>query len=56
MWLPEAAAPKRGALDININAAMTYDGPWDPMSGSADTRGLPCRMVPVEREATAEAG
>jgi len=47
-WLPEAAAPERGALDININAAMTYDGPWDPMSGSADTRGLPCRLTRVD--------
>src|SRR5262245_10346616 len=46
-WLPDAAGPDRGSLDININAAMTYDGPWDPMSGSVDTRGLRCRIVPV---------
>jgi len=48
-WMPDAAGPDRGALDININAAMTYDGPWDPMSGSVDTRGLRCRVVPVHR-------
>lgn len=46
-WLPDAPAPERGALDININAAMSYGGPWDPVSGSADTRGLPCRLVRV---------
>jgi anaerobic selenocysteine-containing dehydrogenase len=46
-WLPDAAGPDHGAYDININAAMTYDGPWDPMSGSVDTRGLRCRVVPV---------
>jgi anaerobic selenocysteine-containing dehydrogenase len=46
-WKPESATPDRGAFDININAAMTYDGPWDPMSGSADTRGIRCRVVPA---------
>jgi len=43
-WLPEAAGPEFGALDININVALSYAGPYDPASGSADTRGLPCRV------------
>ena len=43
-WLPEAAAPDRGALAVNINGAMSYGAPWDPITGSADTRGLPCRI------------
>jgi anaerobic selenocysteine-containing dehydrogenase len=46
-WLPEAAGPERGALDVNVNAALSYDGPWDPVTGSADTRGLPCRITPI---------
>lgn len=46
-WTPDAAAPEHGAFDLNINAAMTYDGPWDPMSGSADTRGIRCRLIPT---------
>ena len=46
-WLPEAPGPERGALDVNVNAALSYDGPWDPVTGSADTRGLPCRLTPV---------
>jgi len=46
-WLPSDAAPERGALDININAALPYDGPWDPVSGSSDVRGLACRVVPI---------
>ena len=46
-WRPEAALPDRGIFDININAAMSYGGPWDPMSGSADTRGIKCRVVPA---------
>lgn len=46
-WLPAEPAPERGALDVNINAALAYDGPWDPVSGSSDVRGLPCRVVAI---------
>ena len=46
-WRPAEAGPERGALDININAALDYDGPWDPMTGSADIRGMSCRVEPV---------
>ena len=44
-WLPEAPGPEFGVLDININAALSYAGPYDPASGSADTRGVPCRVT-----------
>ena len=47
-WLPEAAGPEFGALDININAALSYAGPYDPASGSADTRGVPCRIKKLD--------
>ncbi|MHA1109080.1 MAG: molybdopterin-containing oxidoreductase family protein, partial [Alphaproteobacteria bacterium] len=47
-WYPEAAGPERGALEVNINAAMSYGAPWDPVSGSADTRGIPCRITRAE--------
>jgi anaerobic selenocysteine-containing dehydrogenase len=51
-WRPDAPAPEHGALDININAAMSYAGPFDPASGSPDARGLLCRVAraaePVE--------
>ena len=53
-WYPEAPGPERGALEININAAMRYDGPWDPMTGSADTRGLSCRITKTNAAAAAE--
>ena len=46
-WLPSDPAPEHGALDVNINAALPYDGPWDPVSGSSDVRGHACRVVPV---------
>ncbi len=44
-WLPEQPGPEFGALDVNINAALSYAGPYDPASGSADTRGVPCRIL-----------
>ncbi len=43
-WRPQSAAPDHGALDININAALPYEGRWDPAAGSVDTRGLLCRV------------
>ena len=39
-----ADGPDRAALTVNINTAISYDGPWDPITGSADTGGLPCRL------------
>ena len=44
-WLPEAPAPFFGARDVNISAAMSYSGPFDEASGSADTGALACRIV-----------
>ena len=46
-WAPSGPAPERGALDININAALDYDGPYDPISGSSDIRGLACRVTAI---------
>lgn len=46
-WRPDAPGPEHGALDVNINAALSYDGPYDPASGSPDARGLMCRVRPV---------
>lgn len=43
-WRPEGDGPEYGALDVNVNAALSYAGPYDPASGSADTRGIPCRL------------
>jgi len=53
-WYPEAAGPERGALDVNVNAALSYDGPKDPVTGSSDIRGIPCRIVRTNQAAAAE--
>src|SRR5262245_61175728 len=46
-WLPSSSAPDHGALDININAALDYSGPYDPATRSSDVRGLPCPVEPL---------
>ena len=46
-WRPDAPAPDFGARDVNINAALSYRTRWDLASWSADTRGIPCRIVPA---------
>ena len=46
-WLPEASGPEFGARTVNVSAAMTYSGPWDRASGSADTGGIACRILSV---------
>ena len=54
-WRPDAPGPQHGALDININAALSYNGPFDPASGSPDVRGLLCRVRRVEASRNAQA-
>ncbi|MDN3566860.1 molybdopterin-dependent oxidoreductase [Paeniroseomonas aquatica] len=46
-WRPEAPGPEFGALDVNVNAALSYTGPTDPVSGSVDTGAIPCRVCRV---------
>ena len=43
-WRPHDMTPDRGVLDININAALSYAGPYDPVTGSASIRGQRCRI------------
>ena len=46
-WDPYSDDPELGARDININGAMSYGGPWDPVTGAPDSRGRRCKIVPV---------
>lgn len=43
-WRPEAPGPEFGVLDVNVNAALSYQGVMDPVSGSVDTGAIPCRV------------
>lgn len=51
-WRPEITTPDHGVLDGNINAILSYSGPFDPVTGSASIRGQRCR---VRRRDTATA-
>jgi anaerobic selenocysteine-containing dehydrogenase len=42
---PEAAGPDFGNSAVNINNALAYGAPFDPVVGSADSRGLACRLA-----------
>jgi thiosulfate reductase / polysulfide reductase chain A len=46
-WLPEDTRPGKGVLDVNVNAALSYQGPYDPVSGSSNVRGVPCRLTVI---------
>lgn len=52
-WEPGSDSPDLGACDININGAMSYGGPWDPVTGSPDSRGKRCRVTPLADSAAA---
>ncbi|MDX2204942.1 MAG: molybdopterin-dependent oxidoreductase [Hyphomicrobiaceae bacterium] len=43
-WRPDVATPDHGVLDGNINAVLSYSGPYDPVTGSASIRGQRCRV------------
>ena len=43
-WRPEISTPDHGVLDVNINAALSYSGPYDPVTGSASIRGQYCKV------------
>jgi len=47
-WRPDVTAPDHGVLDGNINAILSYDGPFDPVTGSASIRGQRCRVFPSQ--------
>ncbi|MBC7782000.1 MAG: molybdopterin-dependent oxidoreductase [Proteobacteria bacterium] len=44
-WYPEMSGADHGALTFNIDAALSYGPPWDPISGSPEARNSACRIV-----------
>ena len=43
-WLPEREPPERGCLETNVNAAISFDPPYDPVVGIPSIRGLMCQV------------
>ncbi|HYC46478.1 MAG TPA: molybdopterin-dependent oxidoreductase [Burkholderiales bacterium] len=44
-WYPEIEGADHGALVFNIDAALSYGPPWDPISGSPEARNAACRIT-----------
>jgi len=47
-WYPEMSGPDHGASVCNIDVAVRYGPPWDPISGSAEARNTVCKVVRAE--------
>lgn len=47
-WFPELPGPDHGALTFNVDAAIRYGPPWDPIAGSAEARNCACRIRRAE--------
>ncbi len=43
-WLPERDGRDRGTLEVNVNAAMSYDPPYDPVVGINSVQNLMCQV------------
>ncbi|MBL8381602.1 MAG: molybdopterin-dependent oxidoreductase [Burkholderiales bacterium] len=47
-WRPEGAAPDYGVREVNINAVLSYAGPYDGASGSPNSRDLACSIERID--------
>jgi anaerobic selenocysteine-containing dehydrogenase len=47
-WYPEMSGPDHGAGVCNIDVAVPYGPPWDPITGSAEARNTVCKVVRAE--------
>ncbi|MFN0301429.1 MAG: molybdopterin-dependent oxidoreductase, partial [Burkholderiales bacterium] len=50
-WFPEMSGADHGALAFNVDAAIPYGPPWDPISGSAEARNVACRIGRADQNA-----
>jgi anaerobic selenocysteine-containing dehydrogenase len=49
-WFPEKKDPTHGCWDANINAILSNDPPYDPITGSTPLRGCLCKVYKVQEE------
>ena len=48
-WFPERKDdPEWGCMESNINAVLSAEEPYDPISGSTVVRGCLCKIYKVE--------
>jgi anaerobic selenocysteine-containing dehydrogenase len=46
-WLLEKPGPDHGHWEVNINALISGDPPYDPIAGTIPMRGLLCKVYPA---------
>ena len=49
-WFPEKTTPDHGCWDSNINAVISNDPPYGPISGCTPLRSLLCKVYKAEEE------
>ncbi len=49
-WFPEIKEPAHGCWDSNINAILSNDPPYDPITGATPLRGCLCKVYKVQEE------
>ena len=47
-WFPEVKDPSHGCWDSNINAILSNDPPYDPITGATPLRGCLCRIYKMK--------
>ena len=47
-WFPEIKEPTHGCWDSNINAILSNDPPYDPITGATPLRGCLCKVYKVQ--------
>ena len=55
-WYPEVPGADHGALTFNVDAAISYGPPWDPISGSPEARNAACSIRPADPAEVASYG
>jgi len=49
-WFPEKPGPDHGHWEVNINALISGDPPYDPIAGTTPLRGALCKIYRVEED------
>ncbi len=49
-WFPEMKGPEHGCFQSSINLVLSNDGPYDPISGATNLRGVLCKVYKVVEE------
>jgi anaerobic selenocysteine-containing dehydrogenase len=44
-WFPEMRGADRGSLTYNIDVAVAYGPPWDPINGAPEARNTACKVT-----------